>query len=99
VVINLAVGQEDCWVLLTKASDGSQIYMGTLAAGTTMTWTEPEAIDIRLGNPAAVVLTVNGARQPIKTVMPVTLSFSPGTSTSPPDTSSPTAAPGATASA
>jgi len=99
VVINLAVGQEDCWVLLTKASDGSQIYMGTLPAGTSMTWTEREAVNIRLGNPAAVVLTVNGARQPIKTVLPVTLSFGPGTSTSSPGTSSPTVAPGSTASA
>ena len=80
VVINVATGQEDCWVLLTNATDGSQIYMGTLPAGTTMTWTEQEAVNIRLGNPATVVLTVNGHRQPIKTVLPVTLSFSPGTS-------------------
>ena len=77
VVINLAVGQEPCWVLLTKASDGSLIYMGTIPAGSTMTWTELEAVNIRLGNPAAVVLTVNGQRQPIKTVFPITLSFSP----------------------
>ncbi len=94
VVINLAVGSEPCWVLLTNASDGSQIYMGTILAGNTMTWTESEAVNIRLGNPAAVVLTVNGKRQPLKTVLPVTLSFSPGTSTTPPGTS-----PGATPSA
>jgi cytoskeletal protein RodZ len=87
VVINVATGQEDCWVLVTKASDGSQIYMGTLPAGSTMSWTEPEAVDIRLGNPATVTLTVNGKRQPITTVLPVTLSFGPQTSTSPPSTS------------
>jgi cytoskeletal protein RodZ len=87
VVINLAVGPEDCWVLLTKASDGSQIYMGTIPAGSTMTWTEQEAVNIRLGNPAAVVLTVNGKRQPIKTVYPITLSFTPETGTTPPSTS------------
>jgi helix-turn-helix protein/uncharacterized protein DUF4115 len=80
VVINVATGQEPCWVLLTKASDGSQIYMGTLPAGSTMTWTEQEAVNIRLGNPPTVVLTVNGHRQPLKSVVPVTLSFSPGTS-------------------
>ena len=80
VVINVATGQEPCWVLLTNASDGSQIYMGTLPAGATMTWTEQEAVNIRLGNPPTVVLTVNGHRQPIKSVVPVTLSFSPGTS-------------------
>jgi cytoskeletal protein RodZ len=84
VVINVATGQEDCWVLLTKASDGSQIYMGTLPAGTAMTWTEQEAVNIRLGNPATVVLTVDGHRQPIKSVVPVTLSFGPGTSSTEP---------------
>ena len=88
VVINVAAGPEDCWVLLTNASDGSQIYMGTISAGSTMTWTEQEAVNIRLGNPAAVVLTVNGRRQPINTVLPVTLSFSPQTSTTPPSSSS-----------
>jgi cytoskeletal protein RodZ len=81
VVINVVTGQEPCWVLLTKASDGSQIYMGTLPAGATMTWTEQEAVNIRLGNPPTVILTVNGHRQPIKSVVPVTLSFSPGTTT------------------
>ena len=80
VVINVATQQEACWVLLTNASTGSQIYTGTLPAGTTMTWTEQEAVHIRLGNPRAVVLTVNGQREPINTVSPVTLSFSPGTS-------------------
>jgi hypothetical protein len=79
-VINLAVGQQDCWVQLTKASDGSQIYMGVLSAGATMTWTEPEAVTIRLGNPAAVILTVNGKRQIIKSVVPTSLSFSPQSS-------------------
>jgi len=80
VVINVATGQEDCWVLLTNATDGSQIYMGTLPAGATMTWTEQQAVNIRLGNPATVVLTVNGHRQLLRSVVPVTLSFSPGTS-------------------
>jgi transcriptional regulator with XRE-family HTH domain len=79
VVINVAAGQEPCWVMLTRASDGSQIYMGDILAGTSMTWTEKEAVDIRLGNPSAVTLTVNGQREPINTVLPVTLSFSPKT--------------------
>jgi cytoskeleton protein RodZ len=77
VVINVAAGQEPCWVLLTSASDGSQIYMGDVLAGTSMTWTEKEAVNIRLGNPAAVTLTVDGQRHPINTVLPVTLNFSP----------------------
>ena len=77
VVIKLAA-VEECWVLLTNSSDGAQIYMGVVAAGTQMTWTEREAVDIRLGNPGGVVLTVNGQRQTTQTQLPVTLSFTPG---------------------
>jgi eukaryotic-like serine/threonine-protein kinase len=77
VVINVAVGQQECWVRLTKANDGSQIFLGVLPAGTSMTWREPEAVNIRLGNPSAVILTVNGKRQPINGVFPVTVSVSP----------------------
>ena len=77
LVISIAVGQEPCWVLLTRASDGSQIYMNEMQPGTSMTWTEKEAVDIRLGNPPAVTLTVNGHRQSTTAVNPVTLSFSP----------------------
>jgi cytoskeletal protein RodZ len=77
VVINVAAGPEDCWVLLTKVSDGSQIYMGIVQAGTSMTWTEKQSVNIRLGNPGAITLTVNGKKQSINTVLPVTLSFSP----------------------
>jgi cytoskeletal protein RodZ len=76
VVIKVAAVQ-DCWVLLTKSSDGSQLYMGVVTAGTSMTWKEREAVDIRLGNPAGIVLTVDGKRQSPHTDLPVTLSFSP----------------------
>jgi hypothetical protein len=91
VVIKVAAGPEDCWVQLTRVSNGSQLYMGIVPAGSSMTWTEKVAVDIRLGNPAAIVLTVNGQRQPIKTVNPVTLSYSPQGG------SSPIAQPGASA--
>jgi cytoskeletal protein RodZ len=76
VVIKLAA-VEECWVLLTRNSDGSQIFMGVVPAGGSMTWTEKQAVSIRLGNPGGIVLTVDGQRQPIKTVLPVTLSYSP----------------------
>jgi cytoskeletal protein RodZ len=68
---------EDCWVQLTRTGDGSQIYMGVVSAGTSMSWTETQPVSIRLGNPGGVVLTVNGHRHPINTVLPVTLNFSP----------------------
>jgi len=66
LVVTLAVNPtavQGCWVLLTKASDGSQIFMGVVPAGTTMTWTERQAVLMTLGNPPGVVLTVNGKKQ------------------------------------
>jgi hypothetical protein len=68
---------EECWVLLTRTSDGSQIFMGVVPAGSSMTWTEKQAVSIRLGNPGGITLTVDGQQQPLKTVLPVTLSYTP----------------------
>jgi len=76
VVIKVAA-VEECWVLLTRTSDGSQIYMGVVPAGSSMTWTEKQGVSIRLGNPGGIVLTVDGQRQSINTPLPVTLSYSP----------------------
>ena len=76
VVIRLTAN-EDCWVLLTRKSDGSQIFMGVIAAGSSRTWTEKKAVDMRLGNPPGVVLTVDGKHQPTNVNNPETLSFSP----------------------
>jgi cytoskeletal protein RodZ len=68
---------EECWVLLTKSGDGSQIFMGVVPAGQSMTWTEKQAVSLRLGNPGGITLTVDGQQQSLKTVLPVTLSYSP----------------------
>jgi len=68
---------EECWVLITKSSDGSQIFMGVVPAGQSMTWTEKQAVSLRLGNPGGITLTMDGQQQAIKTVLPVTLSYSP----------------------
>jgi cytoskeletal protein RodZ len=76
VVIKLTA-TEDCWVQLTSSSDGSQLYMGVIRAGASMKWTEKRAVNVRLGNPGGVVLTVNGRRQNPDSTVPVTLSFSP----------------------
>jgi cytoskeletal protein RodZ len=76
VVIRLTAN-EDCWVLLTRKSDGSQIFMGVIAAGSSRTWTEKKAVDMRLGNPPGVVLTVDGRHQSTNVNNPETLSFSP----------------------
>jgi cytoskeletal protein RodZ len=76
VVIRLTA-VEDCWVQLTSSSTGAQIYMGTIPAGSSMTWTEKDAVKLDLGNPSGVQLTVNGKRQNPDSTVPVTLSFSP----------------------
>jgi serine/threonine-protein kinase len=76
LVIKVAAVQE-CWVELTKSSDGSQIYLGSVLAGTSMTWAENQAVSILLGNPGGVTLTVNGKVQTPNTAQPVKLSFSP----------------------
>jgi cytoskeletal protein RodZ len=79
VVIKLTA-VEDCWVQLTKNSDGSQIYMGVLPAGSSKTWTEKQAVSMKLGNPPGVVLTVDGKRRATDVNNPETLSFSPSSS-------------------
>jgi hypothetical protein len=76
VVIKLTA-TEDCWVQLTSSSDGSQLYMGVIQAGASMRWTEKQAVNVRLGNPGGVTLTVNGQLQNPDSTVPVTLSFSP----------------------
>jgi cytoskeletal protein RodZ len=68
---------EDCWILLTKASDGSQLYMGVVSAGNSMTWTEKSAVQMVLGNPGGVVLMVNGQEQHPDPNTVAHLSFSP----------------------
>ena len=77
VVINVAAGQEECWVALTRASNGSLIFEGVVPAGGSKTWKEKQAVNIRLGNPGGIVLTVDGQRQSLTTTQPITLSYSP----------------------
>jgi transcriptional regulator with XRE-family HTH domain len=77
LTIKVAAGQEACWVQLTRTSDGSQIYMGVIAPGTSMSWTEKHAVSLRLGNPGGIVLTVNGRHRNINTALPVTLNLAP----------------------
>jgi cytoskeletal protein RodZ len=81
VVISLKANQS-CWVDLTTAS-GQQVYEGVMAAGTTMNWTERQAVTLKLGNPGGVSLTVNGkSKAPGTNNQPVTLSLGLGQNTS-----------------
>ncbi len=81
VVIHLTA-TENCWVELTTAA-GQQIYEGVVAAGNSMHWTERQAVNLMLGNPGGVSLTVNGKNPvPAGSTNPVTLSLGPGQSSS-----------------
>jgi len=81
VVIHLAATR-NCWVELTTAT-GNQIYQGIVFAGTSMHWTERQAVSLMLGNPGGVSLTVNGKNPvPAGSTNPVTLSLGPGQKTS-----------------
>ncbi len=77
VIIKLTAVQ-DCWVFLTSDQGNNTIYSGVVSAGSTQTWKETRAVSLRLGNPAGVVLTVNGKKQSPGTSQPVTLSLGPG---------------------
>ena len=77
VIIHLSA-VEDCWVYLTSDQGNNTIYSGVVSAGSTQTWKETQDVSLRLGNPAGVVLTVNGKKQSPGTSQPVTLSLGPG---------------------
>jgi cytoskeleton protein RodZ len=76
VVISLVVAGEPCWAEITTA-DGTTVFQGTVQAGTTMSWTEGQAVTLTLGNPGAVTLTVNGQARNGLGVNPVTLNLAP----------------------
>ena len=79
LVIRLVVKQQPCWVEFTSPS-GAYLTQVTLPAGTSKTWTFRHAVLMQLGNPGAVVLTVNGQNRgsPGTAGNPITLSFRPG---------------------
>ena len=76
VVIQLSA-VEDCWVFLTN-DKGDTIYSGVVPAGSTQSWKETQAVNLRLGNPSGVDLTINGKKQSTGAdQQPVTLSVGP----------------------
>ena len=75
VVIQLTAVQ-DCWVFLTN-DRGVTIYSGVIPAGSTQSWKETQAVNLRLGNPDGVNLTINGKKESPGTSEPVTLSVGP----------------------
>jgi cytoskeletal protein RodZ len=79
LVIKLVVKAEPCWVEFTRPN-GVYLTQVTLPPGAMKTWRFKHSVNMQLGNPGAVVLTVNGQRRgrPGTVGNPVTLSFHPG---------------------
>ena len=79
LVIKLVVKAEPCWVEFTRPN-GIYLMQATLPPGARRIWKFRHAVNMQLGNPGAVVLTVNGQNRgrPGTVGNPVTLSFHPG---------------------
>jgi cytoskeletal protein RodZ len=81
VVIALTASQ-NCWVNLATAG-GQTIFSGIVYAGTSEHWTEHQTVNMVIGNPGGISLTVNGKNPvpPGSSNQVVTLSFGPGQKT------------------
>ena len=78
VTISLAAIQ-DCWVEFTRPN-GQFLSQAYVVGGNSKTWTFSRAVRMDIGNPAGIVLTVNGKKlgSPGASGQPVTLSLGPG---------------------
>lgn len=78
VVIHLSA-IEDCWVEFTSQA-GQFISQAYVVGGNSKTWTFQQAVNMQIGNPGGIVLTVNGKRvgSSGSADQPVTLSLGPG---------------------
>jgi Helix-turn-helix domain/Domain of unknown function (DUF4115) len=76
VVISLTAVSEPCWADLTTPG-GATIFQGVVDPGTSKTWTQQQAVTLKLGNPGAVTLTVDGKTRTGLGSNPVTLSLRP----------------------
>jgi hypothetical protein len=76
LVISVAARSEPCWAELTTRS-GVTIFEGIIGAGTSRTWTVRRAVALRLGNPGAIRLSVDGKHRTRLGSDPVTLHLSP----------------------
>ena len=78
VVIQLTA-IEDCWVEFTTPG-GTYLSQDYVVGGSTKTWTFRHEVNMQIGNPGGILLTVNGTNlgRPGSPGQPVTLSFGPG---------------------
>ena len=76
VVISVTAVSEPCWADLTTPG-GATIFEGIVGTGTSKTWTERQAVTLKLGNPGAVTLTVDGKNRTGLGSEPLTLNLGP----------------------
>jgi hypothetical protein len=78
VVIRLTA-IEDCWVEFTSPA-GQFISQAYVVGGNSKTWTFQQPVNMQIGNPGGIVLTVNGRKVGSATSagQPVTLTLGPG---------------------
>lgn len=74
LVIFVTAVNEPCWAELTTRH-GAKIFEGIIGPGMSRTWTERRAVILRLGNPGAVMLRVDGRRRTGLGTNPVTISL------------------------
>jgi transcriptional regulator with XRE-family HTH domain len=77
MVISVAVVNEPCWVELTTRGGGT-IFENVIPPGTSRSWRVRRDVTLRLGNPGAVTLKVDGKRRAGLGSAPVVLRLRPG---------------------
>ena len=70
---------QDCWVGITD-HNGKSVFNGVVSAGQSKTWWERQRVNVRLGNPAGIHLTVNGKNETPNTPNPATVYVNPANS-------------------
>lgn len=77
MVISVRVVGEPCWAELSRRGGGT-IFEGVIYPGTAKAWTVRRDVILRLGNPAAVTLKIDGKRHARLGPNPVVLRLHPG---------------------
>lgn len=69
--------KQNSWVALTSLHTGRTIFSGVVYAGHSMQWSEGRSVRLQIGNPAGVVLSVDGSPNMIHkgTTHPVNLNL------------------------
>jgi cytoskeletal protein RodZ len=73
VHLTVVVDSADTWAQVNSVSTGQMIFQGLIYPGAPKSWTEPDTVTIRLGNPDVVRIYLNGQKQSLHSINPITL--------------------------